>query len=318
MKYCFLIITVVCSLGNIHAQDITDLKAVQAEKMGMIADLQAQIDAANGEVSALQKEIDLLSGWRKGVGGLIGFDWNRSNGWIANPNPKSRSSKLNLDLNGYLLNDREKTFWHNRGTLVKAWNDLDLSQADLEQADDGLFDNGTADILNISSLAGYKILDNLALSGQAELNSSLTNFLKPGTIDFGLGATWLPIENMTILIHPLNYNIAFPAEEEMGIETTGSLGAKIRADYFRDFIVQGKNVHWTTTFTAFAPYSSFEAIILDDGSEVDKATNYTWLNNFTFEVWKGIGVGLGWGLRKAIFESKDFQSYTSFGLSYKI
>ena len=160
---------------------------MKAEKMGLIDDLQAQIDAAKGEVSALQKEIDVLSGWRKGVSGILGFDFNRSNTWIANPNPDTRSSKLGIDLTGYVLNDNEKTFWHNKAHILLGWNDVDFSQEDFDLPNDGLFNNGTIDLLNISSLAGYKFRENLAASAQLELNTSIGNFLEPGTLDIGIG-----------------------------------------------------------------------------------------------------------------------------------
>lgn len=316
MKNLILTVMMLSTFGILGAQNLTDLMTQQAEKQGVIADLQAQIDAAQGEVNALQKEIDKLSGWRKGVNGIIGFDWNKSNGWVASPNPEAKSAALNLDITGYLLRDAEKTFWHNKANLVKAWNDVDLAIDD----EKGLFENGTTDILNISSLAGYKISDKLAISGQGELNTSLSNFLKPGTFDLGVGVTWLPIENMTVMIHPLNYNIAFPADGlDDAIKATPSLGAKFRVDYFQDFVILSKDVHWNTSLTGYLPYTSKDPITLADMSIFEpKVSNFTWLNSFSFEVWKGIGVGLGWGLRKAQFESEDLQYYTNAGLSYKI
>jgi len=319
MKNLLLVLLCCGSFAFVQAQTLEELKSMQADKLGMMDDLQAQIDAAQGEVDALQKEIDLLSGWRKGVSGIVGFDWNRTSGWVANPNPDTRTGSLGIDLAGYLLNDKEKTFWHNKGNLVKAWNDIDITQEDFDAPDDGLFNNGTIDLLNISSLAGYKFTEKLAASGQAELNTSLGNFLKPGTLDLGLGVTWLPIENMTVMVHPLDYNVAFPVDGSV-LETSGSIGAKVRVDYFRDFVVSGKNVNWTTTFTTYFPYTSLDPIIDEaSGTELNpKVNNYTWLNNLSFEVWRGIGVGVGWGLRKADFESDDLQSYTSLGLSYNI
>lgn len=292
-NFKFLVLILSISFGYAQAQSIDDLKAQKAEKMGMIADLEGQIGATQGELDAIQREIDLLSGWRKGVGGILGFDWNKSNGWVASPNPEAQSSSLNLDVTGYLMNDKEKTFWHNKANIVKAWTDVDLSAADDTISGDGLFDNGTIDILNVSSLAGYKLSDKLALSGQGELNTSIGNFLKPGTFDVGVGVTWLPIQNMTVMIHPFNYNIAFPADNSPA-STSGSIGAKIRADYFRDFNVAGKDVTWTTTLSAFLPYTSVDPFVTPDGTTKEKTTNWTWINNLNFSVWNGIGVGIGW------------------------
>ena len=318
MKNLLLLISVLLlSMGITQAQSLEELKTQQAEKMAMADDLKGQADAALAEADALQKEIDILSGWRKGVAGMLGFDWNKSNGWIANPNPDAQSSSLNLDLTGYLMNDKEKTFWHNKANIVKAWSDVDLSAVDDTISGDGLFDNGTVDILNISSLAGYKLSEKFALSGQAELNTSVENFIKPGTLDFGVGATWLPMDNLTVMIHPFNYNIAFPADGSPA-STSGSIGAKIRADYIDDFMIAGKKVDWSSTLTAYLPYTAVDEFTLPDGSVKDKSTYYTWLNSFSFEVWNGIGVGIGWGLRNADFESTSTQSYTNIGLSYKL
>ncbi len=321
MKHLLYILLCSGLCFQVSAQSLEELTSMKAEKAGFIEDLEEQIKAAQGELDVIQVELDKLSGWRKGVSGILGLDWNRSNNWIANPAPDSRASSLGIDITGYLLNDKEKTFWHNKASLVKAWNDVDLSPTDLENPEDGLFQNGTVDILNISSLAGYKFTEKLAASGQAELNTSLGNFLKPGTFDIGVGVTWLPIKNLTVLVHPLNYNIAFPADGS-AFSTSGTLGAKVRADYFMDFVVAGKDVNWTTTLSAYFPYTSLDPVIVDSGgtpTEVTPSvTNITWLNNLSFELWKGIGVGVGWGLRRAEFESGDLQSYSKLGLSYNI
>ena len=302
MKNVLLVFTVLFATG-LGAQSIDELKAQQAEKQAVIDDYSGKIGAVQGEIDALQKEIDILSGWRKGLNGLIGFDWSDSNGWVQSANPDAKSTSLKINLGGYLLKDNEKTFWHNRATIVEEWNDLDLHK----ETDNGnLFDNGITDIINASSLAGYKLSDKFALSGQGELNTTLRNFLSPGTLDFGVGVTWLPIENMTVIIHPLNYNIVFSGVD--GVSSEGSLGAKVRVDYFDDFNVAGKKLHWDTNLTTYFPYSS-------DNSN---SQYWQWLNNVSLEVWKGIGVGVGFGLRKADFESEDTQSYTSLGLSYTL
>jgi hypothetical protein len=293
-----------------------ELIDMQADKKSAIEDLQSKIDGLEAEVGSLQSEIDKLSGWRKGVTGLVGFDWNNSNGWQSNPNPDARSSSLNIGLTGYLLNDKEKTFWHNKGILQKAWQDVDKSDADRSVDGDGLFDNGTVDILNLSSLAGYKISDKLAISGLGELNTSLGNFLDPGALDIGFGITWLPIENLTVVIHPLNYHFAFSGVD--GLSSTGAFGAKFRIDYFQDFIISGLDINWTTTLTGFVPYSDKTSIVaLPDGTDFESGlTEFSWINTLSFDIWRGIGVGIGWGIRKADFESADTQSYTTVGLSY--
>lgn len=296
---------------TLQAQTIEELITMQSEKTAAADELQAQADALRAEADVLQSDIDKLSGWRKGVNGLVGFNLNNSNGWIANPNPDAKSSALNIGVNAYLLNDKEKTFWHNKGILNKAWQDVDLAEKD----NTGLFDNGTVDLLNLSSLAGYKISEKFALSGQGELNTSLGNIFNPGTLDIGIGATWLPIENMTVLIHPLNLRYAFSPGD---IESSGALGAKVRVDYTNEFDISGKAFSWSSTLTTFFPYSDTKKLVMiGDGDEFESSLNeFTWLNTFAFEVWNGIGVGLTYGFRSAKFESPDNQSFTSIGLSY--
>ena len=286
------------------AQSIEELKELQAEKKSVIADLQSQIDMAQTEVDDIQKAIDNLSGWKKGFTGLFGFDVNNSNGWAANPNPDASSSALNIGLSAFANRTAEKFFWNNKAVLTKSWQDVDLTEADSETENDGLFDNGTVDILNIQSLYGYKLNDQLALSGMADLNTSVENFLSPGVLDLGLGITWVPSSNMTVVIHPFNYHLAFSGVE--GVDTEGAVGSKIRMDYNQSFSISGKDMTWTTTLMSFIPYQSNEPTLFE----------YTWLNTISFELWKGIGVGIGFGLRNAEFESPDTQSYTSFGLSY--
>ncbi len=286
------------------SQSIGELKEMQSEKKAYIADLQSQIDAAQTEVKDIQLEIDKLSGWKKGFTGLIGFSINNSNGWVANPNPEASSSALNIGLSAYANRLGDKYFWNNKAILTKSWQDVDLTEADRMAENDGLFDNGTIDIFNLQSLYGYKLNDKLAISAMADLNTSVGNFLDPGVLDIGAGITWLPSSNMTIVVHPLNYHIAFSGVD--GVATEGSIGAKLRADYNQTFNLADKKVTWTTTLMTFIPYTSNEPTLFE----------YTWLNTFSLELWKGIGVGIGFGLRNAEFESVDTQSYTSLGLTY--
>jgi len=306
MRTIFILAVICFGCLSANAQSVEELKEMQKEKKATISDLQAQIDAAQAEVSSIQKEIDKLSGWKKGFSGLVGFDVNNSNGWIANPNPDASSTSLNIGLTGFANRLGEKYFWNNKATITKSWQDVDLSEADAGTEDDGLFDNGTVDIFNIQSLFGYKLTDKLAASAMADMNTSVENFLSPGVLDLGVGVTWVPASNMTVVIHPFNYHLAFSGVD--GVDSEGALGAKVRADYNQSFNISTKKVTWNTTLMTFIPYQSKEPTLFE----------YTWLNTLSFELWKGIGVGIGFGLRNAEFESVDTQSYTSLGLSYVI
>lgn len=309
MRKIFMLLTLCLAFSaTTFAQTIDELKSMKAEKEAMAAAKQGEVDALNGELASLQDQINKLSGWRLGLSGLVGFNFNNSNGWVANPNKDASSSALNINATAFANIDRKKSFWNNKLLLTKAWQDVNLADVEPGVEDPGLFDQGTVDILNLSSLAGYKLTDKFALSGLGELNTSLGNFLEPGTMDIGIGATWLPIENMTVVIHPFNYRYAFTSGLN-DFESTGSVGAKVRVDYARELMVVGKKVAWSSTLSSFIPYS---------GPEGNEASlfEYTWLNTLSFEVWKGIGVGVGFGVRDAEFESADTQSFYSLGLTY--
>lgn len=325
-KFTLMLVALFVTAFSLQGQDMSleDLKAKQAELAGQAAELQGQADALAGEAAGLQGQIDKLSGWRKGIGGILGFNLGSADRWAGAENTAgtgtTKTTSLGADISGYLLKDADKTFWHNRLKIVESYLDVDKPG----DADDDFLDNQVADLFNVSSLAGYKITDKLALSAQGELNSTfLKNFLNPGIIDIGVGLTWLPIENMTVLIHPLNYNAVIRRDGDL--DGTASLGTKFRIDYFRDFDVSGKKFHWDTNLTGFLPYG--DSAILDAAGVATPGTGnqyWQWLNNVTFEVWKGIGVGVGFGFRKSDFENfnatggSDVQSYRTLGLTYAL
>ena len=318
-KLYILFLGVVLFAFDMNAQTLEELKTKKADLATQAAAKQAEVDALNGEIGSLNTEIDILSGWLTGFSGNIGFDLNKSSNWVANPNKNASSSSLGISLAAFANKMTDKTMWRNKGILTKAWQDVDLEEG---SNTDGLFDSGTVDIQNLSSLYGYRINPKFALSGLAELNTSLGNFLAPGALDFGVGGTWTPNNNLVVVIHPLNYHIGFSGQD--GIESSGALGLKVRADYTNSFNVAGKKLNWSSTLTGFMPYSDTKTTILVDpdlpeGDTYDAGLmEYTWVNTVSFELWKGIGVGVGFGLRNADFESLDTQSYYSLGLSYNL
>ena len=287
---------------NTNAQSLEDLKAKKAELTAQASAKQAEVDALNGEIGALNTEIDILSGWAMGFSGNIGFDFNKSKNWVASPNPESSSSSLALGLAAYANKMTEKTMLRNKGLVTMAWQDVNLNSAEVDTV--GLFDNGTVDILNLSSLYGYRIHPKFAISALAELNTSVANFVNPGAFDFGVGGTWTPNNDLVVVIHPLNYHAGLSRTD--GIEGAGALGLKLRADYTKAYNIIGKQMNLSSTLTGFIPYGDEDLM------------EYTWVNSLSFELWKGIGVGIGAGLRKADFESTDTQSYYSLGLSYNL
>lgn len=299
-KVLALTVVLLAFIGTTVGQSLDELKKERDEKAAQLAEAQGKADALAGEVAALNDKIIKLSGWQTGLSGILGLNFSNNDKWQGNSNS---SSAFNFGLTAFANQNNDKSFWNNKGILNKSWQDVDKTGS---EEDDGLFDkeNSAADIINISSLYGKKLSDNFAISALGELNTSVGNFFEIGTFDIGVGATWTPISNLVVVIHPLNYHVAFAPS---GFDGEGALGAKIRADYTKSFPVGAKSVNWSSTFTTFLPYSNPEPVGLNE---------WQWLNSLSFTLWKGIGVGVGFGLRNAEFELDDTQSFYTVGLSY--
>ncbi|MFT6808150.1 MAG: FtsZ-binding cell division protein ZapB [Saprospiraceae bacterium] len=291
----------------LQAQSLSELKEKQLAVSEMQAEAQAKVDELQAEIDGLQKEIDQSSGWRKGLAGVVGFNMNRSNNWAKNANPSSLSSGLSINGTGYAILEGEKAFLRNTGILNLAWQKVDPN-SDVE-GDETNFARVT-DILNISSLAGYKLSDIWALSGLGEINTSVGSFFSPGTFDVGVGGAFTGIENLVVVVHPLNMHFAFPAKD-VGFSAKGFFGLKLRADYANTF---SNGITWATNFTSFSPYSGS----FDNGGVEVSAFEWTWLNTITFPVYKGVGLGISFGLRDAAFEFDGTQNFYTVGLSYNL
>ena len=264
------------------------------------------MDAFAEEISSIDEQIEILSGWMKGVNGVIGLNFANSSNWASNANPNSASSNLSIGLNAYANYVKEKYFWRNTGIANVGWQSLDTDTNDDEK--DSFLDDRTTDVLNISSLYGYRLNQDIAISGLGDLNSSVFNFLNPGSLDFGLGFTWTPhqIPDLVFVVHPLTYHIAFSGLE--GVDSRGGFGTKIKGTYAHEF---PGGVTWSSNLGAFFPYSKADK----DAGELP-LFEYTWINSVAFNVWKGIGVGITLGLRQADFEFDGMQWFNTVGLSY--
>ncbi len=300
------VFTASLSFAQDDAQKAEELKALLGPKADSIAAIQSRIDAIQGE-------IDGLPGWRKGVFGTLGANLAGSKNWYAQGTPNNSSGSIGITLNGFANLDREKFFWRNSGNINAQWVKLDNKDID---TDDDSF-NGTTDVFNLTSLYGYKLSPKFAISALAEYRTSIiNNFNDPGYLDVGVGATWTPIKDMVVVIHPLNYNFVF-AENDAVYES--SAGAKILVDYTRSLGA----VNFKTNFSTFQSYSSSDL------------SNWTWINSFGYTLWKGIGLGFEFGLRNnkqeglanalltdanASFDNldNDIQSYWLFGLNYSL
>ncbi len=306
-----LLITAVLmlSISFGFSQTKEELEAQKAEK-------QAAADAAQAEADALQAQIDALPGWRVGAFGTIGGSLSNFNNWYSQGAPNNTSGNLGITVNGYANLIEEKFFWRNALTANLNWVKLDDKDTDLDDDDF----NPTTDVFNISSLYGRNLSEKLAVSALMEYRTTLLdNFNDPGYLDVGVGFTWLPIKDMIVVIHPLNYNFVF-ADNDSVFES--SLGAKIVADYTR----QIGAINFKTNLSALVSYESGDL------------SNWTWTNSFSYTLWKMIGVGFDFGLRSnkqealnfalANFDGigdvptfdnvdNDLQTYYTIGLSYK-
>ena len=304
-----LLFLAVLLLGTVavNAQTKKELETQKAEK-------QAEADKYTKEADALQKQIDALPGWRVGAFGTIAGSLSNFTNWYSQGKPNNTSGNIGFTINAHASLIEEKFFWRNSLTTNLNWVKLDNRD---DPADDSSF-SPTTDVFSVTTLYGRNITKSLAASGLMEYRSTLLdNFNDPGYLDAGIGATWTPIENLIVVIHPLNYNFVFSSGDTI---FESSLGAKIVADYTR----QIGAINLKSNLSMFQSYKS------------SNYSNWTWTNSFGYTLWKMIGVGFDFGLRSnkqealnyalntigdpnATFDNvnNDLQTYYTIGLSYK-
>ena len=306
-----LLVLVVFSLlstntfGQTEAE-IATMKAEKAVKEAAAAELQGQLDALNGEIAGIASAIDKTIKWRYGSGGLIGADINNFNNWAPKPDLNSSAQSISFSYNGFANLIEEQYFWRNTGGINLGWLKYDEYTKDNPPTEDTDYKQ-VADVFNVQSLFGYNIMKNLALSALGEYRSTLlSNYNNPGYLDLGVGFTYTPVPNFVLVVHPLNYNFIFAKSDT---DYTSSLGAKFVADYNTEIM---KGVKWRSNLSGFYSYQ---------GSDL---SNYTWINGINFNAFKGIGIGVEYGLRWNPQEttarelSGSNQSYYAIGLSYSL
>jgi hypothetical protein len=295
-------------LGGVftYAQTAAELKATKALKKD-------SINAIQGRVNAIQGQIDALPGWKKGAFGTIGVNLSSFNNWYSQGFPNNSAGNIGISVNAF-ANLKEATFfWRNNATVNLNWVKIDDKD---DPTDDDSFREAT-DVFNISSLYGRKVSEKFAISTLGEYRTTiLNNFNDPGYLDIGVGGTWTPIDNLVVVIHPLNYNFVFSKEDAI---FNSSLGAKIMADYTRSLGA----INFRSNLSLFQSYESGDL------------SNWTWTNSFSYTLWKMIGVGFDFGLRNNKQEAlnysintlgnttdtfdtvnNDLQTYWTLGLSY--
>jgi hypothetical protein len=278
MKKLFFAFILIFAGSMTYAQTLEELKAEQAIKKD-------SVDAIQKRVDDLQSQIDGFAGWKIGAFGTIGGNLSGYNNWYSKGTPNSSAGNLGFTVNGFANLDREKFFWKNATNINLSWVKLDDKDIDTDETS---FQEAN-DVFTLSSLYGYKLNSKFAVSALGEYRSTIiNNFNDPGYLDIGIGATWTPIPELVVVIHPLNYNFVFSDGGNSVFES--SLGAKIVADYTKSF----GDVNFKSNLSMFQSYKSSDY------------SNWTWTNSLGYTLWKGIGIGLEGGLRKNKQEALDY------------
>lgn len=276
MKKSLLIIAFGLVTAILSAQSVEDLKSEKAAKKDSIAAIQKRVDA-------IQAKIDSLPGWKIGAFGTIGGSFSNFNNWYSQGSPNVSSGNIGFTVNAFANLKKENFFWRNALNINLTWVKFDDKD---DPTDDDSFREAT-DVFNISSLYGRKLNEKFAISALVEYRTTiLNNFNDPGYLDAGIGGTWTPIQNLVVVIHPLNYNFVFSEEDNIYESSTG---AKIVADYTR----QIGSINFKSNFSTFQSYKSSDL------------SNWTWTNSFGYTLWKKIGVGFEFGLRDNKQEALD-------------
>lgn len=305
MKRLFLVMALI-GITFANAQTKEELLTLKKEKTDSISKLKAKADA-------IQKEIDALPGWRIKAFGTIGGNVSGYNNWYSKEAPNSSVGNFGINVNAYAIRIEDKYFWKNYANVNIGWVKFDDKD---DPNDDSKYEVAT-DIFTLSSLYGRRFSKTWAASALGEYRSTLVNnFNNPGFLDLGIGATWTPIKNLVVVIHPLNYNFVFSKSE---FNYDSSFGAKIVADYAKKF----GDLNFATNLSVFLSYKSFDY------------SNYTWTNSLSYTIWKNLGLGFDFGLRKNKQEAYNYemqnnpdlvladtdnklQSYWLFGLNFKL
>ncbi len=312
MKHILSILLLLGILGLGHSQTLEELRRQKADLEARMAPIKAEADAFAAQIASIDKKITDFPGWYTGAFGTLGANVLGRNNWFnAGDLRDSRATTITGTFNAFGHRIDEKYFWRNNAGLNLGWQRLKLTK-DVEDAD---FEP-IADVLNITSLIGYNLRPKLAASALGEFRTSvIRQFNDPGYLDIGVGATYTPLKNMVIVFHPINYNFIFSGSDN---QFTPSLGCKVVGDY-STAIVQGLN--WRTNLSGFLSYRNNSPSL----------HNGTWTNWLGFNLFKGLGVGVEFGLRYAQQENfilreqtnnrvgvDAFQNYYTIGLSYQL
>ena len=286
-----LLLLIISFAGNFAfsqtIEELTSQKAAKQAELDALKDALAQADAIKADIAGIDAKLANMQGWQLGALGTLGANVSQFNNWFGAANPDASTTSYGATGNAYANLQTEGYFWRNALNVVATKTKLVIDKNLRSSAE---FET-TADAINLNSLFGYKLNSKWALSGMGEYRSTLLdNFNNPGYFDVGAGATWTPIPNGVVVFHPLNYNFVMSDE---GVNYESSLGCKIVADYAYKL---PNGIAWKTNLSAFLSYS-----------EPNDFSNWTWTNGLSANLYKGLGIGVDFGLR-----GNKQESYNSF------
>jgi hypothetical protein len=312
MKKVVSLIILLVGIISTQAQTLEELHSTLAIQKD-------SLKAAQKRVKATQSSIDAFPGWKKGAFGTIGGSFTGFNNWYGQKTPNNRSGNIGFTGNAYANLDKDGYFWRNAANINLSWVKFDNKDTPKSESEKW---REAKDVFNVTSLYGHKLSETIALSGLGEYRTTiLTNYNNPGYLDAGVGATFTPIEDLVVVIHPLNYNLILSRNNSI---FQSSYGTKILVDYTR----QIQEVSFKTNLSMFQSYKSRDL------------SNWTWNNSLGYTLWEMIGVGLDFGLRSNKQEALKYnidnfdalsgepyptfgniknrlQTYYTLGLSYK-
>ncbi len=271
------------SFQFVSAQTTEELTQQKEAKAAELAKLQSElkaltgkVDGLKGEVAAITEKLTPYPRVKKGLSGTVGLNFANFNDWLSKNDPNTSAINIGTSMGGFINTDWEKSFWRNNANLTLGWQKFDNK----DKADDDDSFQVTADAFNFISLYGWKLTDKWAISSLGEYRTSVLDgrLNDPGYLDLGVGATWTPMSNLVVVIHPLNYNFVF---SDSGFDFESSLGAKVVADYNTKI---GQNITWKSNLSGFLSYKNSDL------------SNYTWINGLSTAI-KGVGIGFDLGLR---------------------
>ena len=309
MKYLIVVLLVFgFSLG--YTQTLEELQAMKAEKEAEKQKIVDQVNSIDGEIAEIDGLINQFPTWTTGFTGLIGLDFKGASNWFAADVPNNSQTGLGISLNAFANRDAPKYFWWN--SVSANYSTSKVKNERLNEPEEEL--TSEASFFGFNSIGGYAITEKLYGSAEGRYETTVLEFNDPGKLIFSAGATWKPINNLIVIIHPLGYQINFPSGDY-----SSSSGAKLGAIY-NGTLVPG--VEWSTNLNAFLSYSGDDDKMLSAGD----LSNWTWLNTFTVSnVFKGIGIGLNIGLRKdkqlALAKGSSdspLQTFYNIGISYSL